>query len=84
MCPFSMFHQMEGLMIGEDVSFANFKAILDIIKNIQKKRKEILRFRPHTFPFTEPSAEMDVRYVCKKGYEYVKGLDGLKFLEVEW
>ena len=48
-----MFHQMEGLMIGEDVSFANFKAILEnIVKKIFGKERNI-RFRPHFFPFTD-------------------------------
>ena len=61
-----MFHQMEGLMIGEDVSFANFKAILEnVVKKIFGKERNV-RFRPHFFPFTEPSAEMDVECgVCK-------------------
>lgn len=55
-----MFHQMEGLMIGEDVSFANFKAVLEnIVKKIFGEDRKV-RFRPHFFPFTEPSAEMDV------------------------
>lgn len=55
-----MFHQVEGLMIGEDVSFANFKAILELlVKRIFGVERNV-RFRPHFFPFTEPSAEMDV------------------------
>lgn len=55
-----MFHQVEGLMIGEDVSFANFKAMLElIVKRIFGEERKV-RFRPHFFPFTEPSAEMDV------------------------
>ena len=61
-----MFHQMEGLMIGEDVSFANFKAILEnVVKKIFGKERNV-RFRPHFFPFTEPSSDMDVDCgVCK-------------------
>lgn len=56
-----MFHQVEGLMIGEDVSFSNFKAMLEmIIKRIFGQDRNV-RFRPHFFPFTEPSAEMDVQ-----------------------
>lgn len=55
-----MFHQIEGLMVGEDVSFSNFKAILElIVKRIFGQDRKV-RFRPHFFPFTEPSAEMDV------------------------
>ena len=77
-----MFHQMEGLMIGEDVSFANFKAILEnIVKKIFGKERNV-RFRPHFFPFTEPSAEMDVECgVCKgKGCRVCKGTGWLEIL----
>lgn len=62
-----MFHQIEGLMIGEDVSFANFKAMLElIVKRIFGADRKV-RFRPHFFPFTEPSAEMDVECAMCKG-----------------
>lgn len=55
-----MFHQVEGLVVGENISFANFKAMLElIVKRIFGKERKV-RFRPHFFPFTEPSAEMDV------------------------
>lgn len=54
-----MFHQMEGLVIGENISFADLKGILtQFVKEVFGDRK--IRFRPHFFPFTEPSAEMDV------------------------
>lgn len=77
-----MFHQMEGLMIGEDVSFANFKAILEnVVKKIFGEDKKV-RFRPHFFPFTEPSAEMDVECgVCKgDGCRLCKGTGWLEIL----
>ena len=77
-----MFHQMEGLMIGEDVSFANFKAILEnVVKKIFGKERNV-SFRPHFFPFTEPSAEMDVECgVCKgKGCRVCKGTGWLEIL----
>ncbi len=55
-----MFHQMEGLMIGENISFANLKGILThFVKKVFGETE--VRFRPHFFPFTEPSAEMDVQ-----------------------
>lgn len=55
-----MFHQIEGLMLGKDISFANLKAILtEFVYEVFGKDKKV-RFRPHFFPFTEPSAEMDV------------------------
>ncbi len=61
-----MFHQMEGLMVGENISFANLKAILEqFVTKVFGKTK--VRFRPHFFPFTEPSAEMDVECVICKG-----------------
>ena len=61
-----MFHQMEGLMVGPDVSFANLKAMLEqFVTKVFGETK--VRFRPHFFPFTEPSAEMDVQCVICKG-----------------
>ena len=61
-----MFHQMEGLMIGEDISFANFKAILT--ESLKKMFGDTeVRFRPHFFPFTEPSAEVDIQCAVCKG-----------------
>ncbi|MGL5000737.1 MAG: phenylalanine--tRNA ligase subunit alpha [Cetobacterium sp.] len=61
-----MFHQMEGLMVGPDVSFANLKAMLEqFVTRVFGETK--VRFRPHFFPFTEPSAEMDVQCVICKG-----------------
>ena len=57
-----MFHQVEGLVIGADVSFANLKAVLHEFVEAFFERKAELRFRPSYFPFTEPSAEVDVRW----------------------
>lgn len=77
-----MFHQVEGLMVGEDVSFSNFKAMLElIVKRIFGQDRRV-RFRPHFFPFTEPSAEMDVECgVCKgKGCRVCKGTGWLEIL----
>ena len=77
-----MFHQIEGLMVGEDVSFANFKAMLEsIVQRIFGSDRNV-RFRPHFFPFTEPSAEMDVECgVCKgKGCRLCKHTGWLEIL----
>ena len=61
-----MFHQMEGLVIGKDISFADLKGILThFVKEVFGDRK--VRFRPHFFPFTEPSAEMDVECMICHG-----------------
>lgn len=62
-----MFHQLEGLMVGENISFANLKGILtEFVKKVFGETE--VRFRPHFFPFTEPSAEMDVQCVICKGH----------------
>jgi phenylalanyl-tRNA synthetase alpha chain len=56
-----MFHQVEGLMVGEGVSFADLKGVLhDFLRNFFEQDFEV-RFRPSYFPFTEPSAEVDIR-----------------------
>jgi phenylalanyl-tRNA synthetase alpha chain len=57
-----MFHQVEGLVIDEDISFAHLKAVLHQFVEAFFERKAELRFRPSYFPFTEPSAEVDVRW----------------------
>ena len=55
-----MFHQVEGLMIDKNVSFTELKGILhDFLRNFFEEDLQI-RFRPSFFPFTEPSAEVDV------------------------
>ena len=56
-----MFHQVEGLMVGEDVSFAHLKGmVMDFLRHFFEADLEV-RFRPSYFPFTEPSAEVDIR-----------------------
>lgn len=66
-----MFHQVEGLMIAENVSFTQLKGILhDFLHNFFEEDLEI-RFRPSYFPFTEPSAEVDVK--GKNGWLEVLG-----------
>ncbi len=62
-----MFHQVEGLMVAEDVNFSHLKGVL-LEFGRQLFGEEIqLRFRPHFFPFTEPSAEVDVSCIICKG-----------------
>ena len=57
-----MFHQVEGLMVGEDVSFAHLKGILhEFLRRFFEADDLEVRFRPSYFPFTEPSAEIDIR-----------------------
>ncbi|MEL7298006.1 MAG: phenylalanine--tRNA ligase subunit alpha [Pseudomonadota bacterium] len=55
-----MFHQVEGLVIDRNVSFANLKSVLHEFVSRFFERDAELRFRPSYFPFTEPSAEVDV------------------------
>ncbi len=55
-----MFHQVEGLVVDRGVSFANLKSVLHEFVERFFEREATLRFRPSYFPFTEPSAEVDV------------------------
>jgi phenylalanyl-tRNA synthetase alpha chain len=55
-----MFHQVEGLYVAEDVSLADLKADLQNFLRAFFERELELRFRPSFFPFTEPSAEVDI------------------------
>ena len=58
-----MFHQVEGLWLGEDVSFRDLKAMyLEFIQAFFETTELRLRFRPSYFPFTEPSAEIDLMF----------------------
>ena len=56
-----MFHQMEGLVVDEGITMADLKGCLEqMVKNLYGP-DSVVRFRPHHFPFTEPSCEMDVQ-----------------------
>ncbi|MGP1959800.1 MAG: phenylalanine--tRNA ligase subunit alpha [Arsenophonus sp. NC-TX2-MAG3] len=55
-----MFHQTEGLIIDQNISFANLKGTLHDFLNYFFEEKTYVRFRPSYFPFTEPSAEVEV------------------------
>ena len=58
-----MFHQVEGLWIDEDVSFADLKGVFsDFLQRFFEADDLEVRFRPSYFPFTEPSAEIDMRF----------------------
>ena len=64
-----MFHQVEGLVIGKDISFANLKSVLHEFVESFFERDVTLRFRPSYFPFTEPSAEVDILWDENKWLE---------------
>lgn len=57
-----MFHQMEGLMVAEDVTMAQLKSVLSIFARSYLGPGVEIRFRPSFFPFTEPSVEVDMRW----------------------
>lgn len=62
-----MFHQVEGLLVDENVSFADLKGlIVGFLRTFFEAELEV-RFRPSYFPFTEPSAEVDVQCVACRG-----------------
>jgi len=62
-----MFHQVEGLFVDEQVSFANLKAVLHRFMEAFFERDLAMRLRPSYFPFTEPSAEVDISCVLCQG-----------------
>ena len=62
-----MFHQVEGFLVDTDVSFADLKGVLTSFTRKMFERDLALRFRPSFFPFTEPSAEVDIACVMCGG-----------------
>ena len=62
-----MFHQVEGLFVDRDISFGDLKGILTAFVHQMFDEKTSLRFRPSFFPFTEPSAEVDILCVMCRG-----------------
>ncbi len=61
-----VFHQIEGLLVDEDVKFSDLKGLLSAFCQRLFGEKTRMRFRPHYFPFTEPSAEVDIScYICE-------------------
>ena len=76
-----MFHQLEGLHIDKDINMGHLKGCLNyFIKEFFEVKKLKMRFRPSHFPFTEPSAEVDIGYDLKDG-KIVIG-EGNKWLEI--
>ena len=75
-----MFHQIEGLVVGEGVSFAELKGVLTVFAQKLFGEDRKVRFRPSFFPFTEPSAEVDVSCGCSGGCRICKGTGWLEIL----
>lgn len=77
-----IFHQMEGLVVAKGVTFADLKGTLELFTKKMFGDKVKTKFRPHHFPFTEPSAEMDATcFVCGgKGCNVCKGSGWIELL----
>lgn len=77
-----LFHQIEGLVVDRGITFANLKGTLETIIKRMYGDDSVVRFRPHHFPFTEPSAEVDVQcFHCHgKGCRLCKGEGWIEIL----
>ncbi len=77
-----IFHQMEGLVVDKGITMGDLKGILELFAKKMFGEETKLRFRPHHFPFTEPSAEVDVScFVCGgKGCRLCKGEGWMEIL----
>ena len=77
-----MFHQVEGLVVDEGITMADLKGVLDSLAKQMFGSSTRTNFRPHHFPFTEPSAEMDVScFKCGgKGCRVCKGSGWIEIL----
>ena len=62
-----MFHQIEGFMVDTDIKFSDLKGVLELFARAVFGENIKMRFRPHFFPFTEPSAEMDISCIICRG-----------------
>jgi phenylalanyl-tRNA synthetase alpha chain len=72
-----MFHQVEGLVIDQGITLGHLKWTLEtFLKAFFERDDVMLRLRPSYFPFTEPSAEVDVGYTMEKGKRVIGGSDG--------
>ncbi|AWF82013.1 phenylalanine--tRNA ligase subunit alpha [Microbulbifer sp. A4B17] len=76
-----MFHQVEGLVIGENISFAHLKGTIDQFLRAFFEAEVPVRFRPSYFPFTEPSAEADIQCTACSG-EGCRVCSGTGWLEI--
>ncbi len=77
-----VFHQIEGLVVDRGVTFSNLKSTLETMIRRMYGEDSVVRFRPHHFPFTEPSAEVDVQcFECHgKGCRLCKGEGWIELL----
>lgn len=77
-----LFHQMEGLVVDKDITMGDLKGTLEIFAKAMFGEETRIRFRPHHFPFTEPSAEVDVScFICGgKGCRFCKNEGWIEIL----
>ena len=77
-----LFHQVEGLVVGKDITMSDLKGTLDLFAKRLYGENTVTRFRPHHFSFTEPSAEMDICcFECGgKGCRLCKGEGWIEIL----
>ena len=77
-----LFHQIEGLVVDKGITFADLKGTLETFIKRLYGEDSVVRFRPHHFPFTEPSAEVDVQcFNCKgEGCHLCKGEGWIEIL----
>lgn len=77
-----LFHQIEGLVVDKGITFADLKGTLETFVKRMYGEDSVVRFRPHHFPFTEPSAEVDVQcFNCHgKGCRLCKGEGWIEIL----
>lgn len=76
-----MFHQIEGLLVDENVNMGNLKWVLEeFLKEFFEVNEISMRFRPSFFPFTEPSAELDIGYERKENQIKIGGKEN--FMEI--
>ena len=77
-----MFHQVEGLMVDTDISFSDLKGVLELFVHRMFSKDIPVRFRPSFFPFTEPSAEVDIGCIlcAGRGCRVCKGSGWLEVL----
>ena len=62
-----MFHQVEGFVVDKDINFADLKGVISAFLKAFFEKDVKVRFRPSYFPFTEPSAEVDIECVMCEG-----------------
>ncbi len=66
-CHTPMFHQVEGFMVDTDIAFSDLKGVLELFSHSMFSVETPVRFRPSFFPFTEPSAEVDIGCIFCSG-----------------